>query len=343
MHICDQSGPFASGHDLAELPWFTLRDGRVALKEPVGPIVDVHGHLALSFIRNRTVDLLSETPCTQHYLGMAKPLDLDIYANQNIDPEGLSAMTRDLALRSMSNSGMRTTHTAPNLKREMADLGIAKTLLLPVELPLISNNSRQYLEIAAEEDGLLSFGSVHPADPRRERMVHEQIVQGALGFKLHPAIQLFRPDAKRPMELFEILAPLGLPLLFHCGPVGIELALSRRMAQVKHFEGMLETFRELPVILGHSGALQMELALELSQRFDNVWLDISCQSISNVRRILEQGDSQRILFGSDWPFYHQAVPLAKVLLATQDQPALRRKVLWENAEVLLGKRAQAAA
>lgn len=343
MHVCDQSGPFAAGSDLSELPWFTLREGRVALTEPIGPIVDVHGHLALSFIRKRTVDLQSETPCAHHYLGMGKPLDLDVYANQNIDPEALSAMSRDLTLRSMSNSGMRSTHTAPNLKREMADLGIAKTLLLPVELPLISNNTEQYLEIAAEHEGLVSFGSVHPADPRRERMVHQQIAAGALGFKLHPAIQLFRPDAKKPMELCEILSPLGLPLLFHCGPVGIELALSRRMAQVKHFEGMLQTFRELPVILGHSGALQMERALELSWQFDNVWLDISCQSISNVRRILKHADSQRILFGSDWPFYHQAVPLAKVLLATQGQPALRRKVLWENAEVLLGQRVRAAA
>jgi predicted TIM-barrel fold metal-dependent hydrolase len=343
MHVCDPAGAFAAGNDLVDLPWFTLRDGRVALQEPLGPIVDVHGHLALSYVRRRTVDLRAETPQTEHYLDMAEPLDLGIYANQNIGPEGRSAMSRDLTLGSMSRSGMRASHTAPNLRREMADLGIARTLLLPVELPMISGNADAFLGVAAEGDGLISFGSVHPADPRRERQVHAQIARGALGFKLHPAVQLFRPDARRPMELMEILQPLGLPLLFHCGPVGIELPISRRMAQVRHFEGMLAAFREVPVILGHSGALQMDEALELSRRHDNVWLDVSCQCLPNLRRILERGDPDRLLFGSDWPFYHQAVPLAKVLLATQGQPALRRKVLWENAGRLLGERARAAA
>ncbi len=343
MHSFDTAGPFASGHDLAELPWFTLRDGRLALHEPIGPIVDVHGHLALSYVRNRTVDLMAETPRTEHYLDLQQPLDLGIYCNQNIDAAGLKAMGRDLTLRSMSNAGMRVTHTAPNLRREMAELGIARTLLLPVELPMLSRNAEQYLEIAAQEDGLVSFGSVHPADPRRERQIHQQITAGALGFKLHPAVQLFRPDARRPMELMEILQPLGLPLLFHCGPVGIELALSRKLAQVRHFEAMLQTFRHVPVVLGHSGALQMDEALELSRRHDNVWLDISCQCLPNVKRILQRADPNRILFGSDWPFYHQAVPLAKVLLATQGQPSLRRKVLWENAGALLGERARAAA
>jgi uncharacterized protein len=343
MHVCDPNGPFASGRDLVELPWFTLRDGRVALEEPIGPIVDVHGHLALSYIRTRTVDLHSSTEETEHYMPMGDPLDLFVYANQNIGPEAMAAMKTDLSRKSMSNSGMRATHTAPNLTREMADLGIAKTVLLPVELPYLSKNAENYIDTAAEYDGLISFGSVHPADPRRERMIREQVDQGAFGFKLHPAVQLFRPDAKRPMELMEILQPLGLPVLFHCGPVGIELAISRRMAQVEHFSKMLEAFREVPVILGHSGALQMEEALELSRRHSNVWLDVSCQCLPNLREILKRADSQRILFGSDWPFYHQAIPLAKVLLATQNEPALRRRVLWENAAVLLGKKLAAAA
>ena len=62
-----------------------------------------------------------------------------------------------------------------------------------------------------------------------------------------------------------------------------------------------------------------------------------------MRTILRRADPQRILFGSDWPFYHQAVPLAKVLLATQGQPALRRQILWENADALLAMRQAVAA
>jgi predicted TIM-barrel fold metal-dependent hydrolase len=89
-------------------------------------------------------------------------------------------------------------------------------------------------------------------------------------------------------------------------------------------------------VLGHAGALQMEEALALAKRYTNVYLETSCQSLGNVKRILDEGPGDRILFGSDWPFYHQAIPLAKVLLASEGRPALRRQVLWENAARLFG-------
>ena len=45
--------------------------------------------------------------------------------------------------------------------------------------------------------------------------------------------------------------------------------------------------------------------------------------------------ADRVLYGTDWPFYHQALTLARVLIATEDDPALRRAVLHDNAARLL--------
>jgi predicted TIM-barrel fold metal-dependent hydrolase len=42
------------------------------------------------------------------------------------------------------------------------------------------------------------------------------------------------------------------------------------------------------------------------------------------------------MMGSDWPFYHLALPLAKVLLATEGAPEVRRQVLHDNAARLFG-------
>ena len=75
----------------------------------------------------------------------------------------------------------------------------------------------------------------------------------------------------------------------------------------------------------------MEMALELALQYPNVYLDVSSQNLTNVRRIIAEAPADRILFGSDWPFYHQAIALAKVLLATEGCPPARRRVLWENA------------
>jgi predicted TIM-barrel fold metal-dependent hydrolase len=45
---------------------------------------------------------------------------------------------------------------------------------------------------------------------------------------------------------------------------------------------------------------------------------------------------ERLLFGTDWPFYHQAATLAKVLLVTEGRRDVRRAILRGNAERLLG-------
>ena len=58
--------------------------------------------------------------------------------------------------------------------------------------------------------------------------------------------------------------------------------------------------------------------------------------MSNIRKILDEGPTDRVLFGSDWPFYHQATAMAKVLIATEGRPEVRRQVLYGNAARLLG-------
>jgi predicted TIM-barrel fold metal-dependent hydrolase len=55
-----------------------------------------------------------------------------------------------------------------------------------------------------------------------------------------------------------------------------------------------------------------------------------------MRQVIEEADLDRIVFGTDWPFYHHALPLAKVLILTEGRPALRRKILHDNAARLLG-------
>jgi hypothetical protein len=123
---------FESHYALADLPYFDVRDGRIVLTDPeLGPMIDVHTHLALSYGRRQTVDLHRQHPHTEHYLPVDCPLDLDVYMNRNFRPPDLQRMKRDLLWRSFTTSGMRVTHTIPNLAREMADLGVVVSVLLP--------------------------------------------------------------------------------------------------------------------------------------------------------------------------------------------------------------------
>lgn len=160
---------------------------------------------------------------------------------------------------------------------------------------------------------------------------------GAKGIKVHPAVQLVKPDADRCMALYRACGERDLPVLFHCGPVDIETPPQRYLSQVRHYERAIAECPGTRFVLGHSGALQMDEALGFARRYDNVWLELASQSVSHVRRLVEAAPTDRVVFGTDWPFYHQATGLAKVLIATDGDLDARRRVLHDNAAALLGR------
>jgi len=321
-----------------ELRWFeAVEPWRVRVADAgIGPVIDMHSHLALSYLLPPTVDLHARHEGAEHYLPMASPVDLDLYANRNFSKAHLAALRRDLSVNSLTAGGMRRTHTVPNLLADMADLGIERSVILPIDFPALSRNAEAYLDAARTDDRLVSFGSVHPWAIGRRRRLETQRSAGAKGIKLHPMAQNIRPDDPRAAKLYRLCGELGIPVLWHCGPVGIEPPLGRYNSQVRFYERPIADHPRTVFILGHSGALQFEQALALAFRYPNVYLETSSQGLPNVRRMVTEADPTRVVFGSDWPFYHQSLALAKLLIATEDRRELRRDLLYGNAAKLLG-------
>lgn len=334
---------FENLHDLARLPYFDVKDGELVLADSkFGPAIDVHTHLSLTFLIKQKVDLLLETEKIAHYLPDERPIDFGVYQNRNLSDDDRKALEHDLGINSLRTEGMRKTHTLPNLLREMRQVGVRASVLLPIEWPILSRNAETWLEasrgreVTASHEGVVCFGSVHPFDPRMEERLDAQVAMGSRGVKIHPAVQLVRPDHDRAMRVYRACGARKLPVLIHCGPVDIEGALGRSLSQLRHYERAVAECPETTFFLGHSGAMQMEEALRLAQRYDNVVLEMSGQSLPNVRRILDDAPQDRIVYGSDWPFYHQAIGIAKVLMATEGDDRLRSMVLHDNAARILG-------
>lgn len=328
---------FTSLLDLARLPWFSLNEqGRLVMSDAsVGPIADLHTHLALAYVRPMSVDLHKLHPETQHYLPACCSLDLDVYANKNMSPEVVKALTKDLTWMSLGRRGMRATHTVPNLEREMDETGIRASVLLPIDFPAISDNAGVALREAKTSNKLLSFGSVHPYSSAPDKKLDSQLARGAKGIKMHPSVQLVRADNRRARELYAMCAEREMIVFWHCGPAGIEPKLGQYLNQVKFYQAPIAENPKTTFVLGHAGARQFEEALRLQRQYPNVWLETSSQSLSNVRRIVEEADPDRVVHGSDWPFYHPAISVSKVLLATEDRREIRHKILWKNAARLL--------
>ncbi len=319
--------------DLARLPYFEVKGGRLTLADPaLGPIVDCHTHLALAYGRKpASVDLLRETANVEVYLRNDKPIDFDVYMNRNFAPHDLRAIERDMTKDVFGPGGMRATHTLPNLIREMSAVGVTQSVLLPIDFPFWSKNSERWLALTAGKGEIVCFGSVHPYAPRLREQVKKLADMGARGLKYHPAVQLVGPDDRRAMKLFRLCAEYKLPVLFHCGPVDIETRLGRRLSQVRRYERAIAENPDVTFVLGHSGALQMDEAIAFARKYPNVFYEIASQSLPAVERLVDELPEGRLMTGSDWPFYHPAIPIAKVLIATERAPKARRAVLYENA------------
>jgi predicted TIM-barrel fold metal-dependent hydrolase len=105
----------------------------------------------------------------------------------------------------------------------------------------------------------------------------------------------------------------------------------------RHYPKVLLNFPEVNFILGHGGARDVDAMLDLRLRHKNAWLGTHGQSVTKLDELVEQTKGLRILFGTDWPFYHLGSSLAKALIVTespfrQDQ---RLALLRGNALELL--------
>ncbi len=304
--------------------------GAYQLAEALGPIVDVHSHLALTYVPSGQVDLNADA-VAELYLDPELPFDLESYMHKNFDRNSMKEMRHDLSIGSLSKDGMRATHTGPALVHSMNELGIERSVILAIDLPFSSTNTESYLTVAGDHDKLVAAAAIHPLAPGAEASLRSAARRGAKAYKMHPAVQQIRPDHPKAMRMYELCGELGLTVIWHCGPVGIVGARADRRCWLKNYWQPIHEFPQTTFILGHSGALQYEMAVKLPNMYENVYVELSCQGLHAMRHILQTVPPDRILNGSDWPFYHQGVSVLKICHATEGNEDLRHQILWKNA------------
>jgi predicted TIM-barrel fold metal-dependent hydrolase len=238
-------------------------------------------------------------------------------------------------------SSAAATQTIPNLLSEMDATRVEQAVILPIVFGFpfgddLSNRWHAAITRADARARLRLGASVHPDDPERIAQLEQQATRGARVVKLHPTMQRFYPDDEKMMELYAACEHLGLIVFLHCGRAGIEPESTQPYALPRHYEVALSNFPRLRFVLGHGGARDAAAALDLALRHDNAWLGVHGQSVTQLAEMVRRTGGERLLFGSDWPFYHVASSLAKVLIVTRDAPELRYALLRGNASQILG-------
>lgn len=335
---------FRGYRGLAELPYFELaadRTLRLAVEIPAG--FDFHTHLGIALLLAPDVDLLARTGRTRYYLDCdaTEPgcaLDLDVYQNANFDEAALAALHREMRDQVLPWGGdAARTHTVPNLVAELDAMGFAGAAVLGMAMGLPFNDRLTECWMAAIEGSpasgrLVPFASVHPRDAAWSEKLDAFAARGARGVKLHPEMQRFAPDDPAAMEIYAACERLGLPVIFHAGRSGIEPESLRRYALIRHYVPAIDAYPRVQFLLGHAGARDVADAVATAERFPNVWLEIAGQGATELAAMLDTLGPERVVFGSDWPFYPLAPTLAKLLLVTEHRPTARAAVLRDNAE-----------
>jgi predicted TIM-barrel fold metal-dependent hydrolase len=202
---------------------------------------------------------------------------------------------------------------------------IAKSIVSAIPLRSGMNNEdlSQFNEHVRKEigkagDRLIGFCTVDPLGSRKSVTILKKHIEegGFCGLKLHPCIQEFYPNDERVYPLYESMQQYGLPVLFHTGGLGIP-SFRDAFGQPSLLDDVACRYPELPILMGHAGRIWYDETAMLLRKHSSIYADIS----TNMGRSKEHasgpmewlltrvkvwaGSYDRILFGSDYPFYFQ--------------------------------------
>lgn len=163
---------------------------------------------------------------------------------------------------------------------------------------------------------LVGFGRV---DPRRDDSIRELVrIKKSLhlaGLKLHPMVECFRPDHPFFDKFFHKVNELNLPILFHTGDSFSSPGLALKIAR---------KYQKLPIILAHL----REASMNALKECPNVYVETS----GTLPIFIEHSadiDEDRVLFGSDVPYYSYPTQISAVE-AAEISHKVRRKIFFEN-------------
>jgi predicted TIM-barrel fold metal-dependent hydrolase len=233
----------------------------------------------------------------------------DVHAHLGRDDDG-TAQTPDELVGRMDVAGIERTSVFTFACADIAGFATA--------------NDRVLEAAAATAGRLVPYCRTHP-DPDDERELRRALGRGARGVKLHPLRTRFGFDDPGVERAVRVAHEHRVPVLLHAGrgvdPYAGEIAR------------LLRRYPDAPLVLAHCAMSDLHDVAERTQELPNMVLDTSLWNPLEVRVLVAEVAPERLVFGTDAPYYPPLSVLAKLVLALRAAGAdddLVRAALWDT-------------
>ncbi|SCP98937.1 Predicted metal-dependent hydrolase, TIM-barrel fold [Anaerobium acetethylicum] len=239
--------------------------------------------------------------------------------------------TADGLLKSMENAGI--------------DMSVISTLAFDSQMDngQIDLFNRFIADTVKHSDGKLEgFCTINPFEKGAGKYLRKCIEEYEMkGLKLHCNIQEFYPNDPVLDSVYGIMQEYGLPILFHSGGIGVRPYKDVYGRPILHDETAIK-FPELKIILGHAGRIWYDETAMLLRKHKNIYADISTnfgkteETINYpIKKLLEitkgwAGNTEHLLFGSDFPFYGQTETMKNLKLMMKEH---KEEIIVANEDI----------
>jgi len=221
--------------------------------------------------------------------------------------------------------------SAVALLKSMKQNDINKSIIFPQNDPRAGKTFSQpneaiYRAYTNNPDKFIPFFRLNPKFDWTNEF-EKRVSQKFVGLKLHPSAQNFLITSPKAMKLYEKVQDAGLIMLIHSG-----FGLS---SVAEDLNKIAKTFPKLKILVGHGAFPDLQNAIRLLPKNDNVYFEASTMRIFDLLELLKSVHYSKIVFGSDIPYYDQTLSLQVLIdsaTLARKQPHQIRKMLGENME-----------
>lgn len=227
--------------------------------------------------------------------------------------------------------------TGEKLISNMDQAGVDTTVILPLDFgievgePSVSyhEQNRIFADLQKKHPGkIVAFAGVDSRRPDAKNVIRRAIEEwGCRGLKLHPGSGYY-PNNRDTYQLLEDIADLKVPILFHTGQV--TMPLRSKYCDPIYLDDLLLDFPELTFVAAHLSFGWREGLFHMAGTKANLMVDISGwqptaarnpkEFCHTLRRALDSFGSERVLFGTDGPYYQAIMPDKEFINLIQNLP-----------------------